>query len=215
MSRMTFYTDAPVSDISAKSTHLLQPKRLLDMSISSFLLIVLSPFLFTIAVLIKLESPGSSFFCQKRYGLNGHVFKIYKFRTLHQSYTNPTGGAQIIEDDPRLTAMGRWLRSWSLDELPQLYNIFKGEMSFVGPRPHAIDHHDYYKTVIPDYEQRLLVLPGLTGLAQIQGYRGATPTLDLMQKRLTCDLIYIQKQSFKYDLIILSKTIFPSVWRGA
>jgi putative colanic acid biosynthesis UDP-glucose lipid carrier transferase len=188
-------------------------KRLIDIVLSFLLLVFLSPLLLFIAMMIKLTSHGPVIFSQERYGYKKKPFLIYKFRTLHHYCTHKKGGDQIKQEDYRLTSFGRFMRCYSLDELPQLFNILKGNMSFVGPRPHAIDHHHYYQKHIPRYNKRLTVVPGLTGLAQIEGWRGATPRLEQMIERLECDCTYIRQRSLATDMRILCLTVVLGAWR--
>ena len=187
-------------------------KRAIDIGLSLPACLLLALAFPAIALLIRLDSSGPVIFGQQRYGYRKRPFTIYKFRTLHQGCSHATGGDQIASNDQRVTRIGRLLRRWSLDETPQLYNILKGEMSFVGPRPHAIDHHDYYSAHIRHFGQRLAARPGLTGLAQINGWRGATPDLYHMAQRLHYDQIYIARRSCGLDLSILFKTLFAGSW---
>ena len=162
-----------------------------------------------IAVAIKLTSPGSVIFKQRRYGLDGEEIVIYKFRTM----TTSDDGAnvpQATRNDKRVTPLGRFLRRYSLDELPQLFNVLQGRMSLVGPRPHAIAHNETYRRLITGYMVRHKVAPGITGLAQVNGYRGETANVEDMQKRVEYDLEYLRHWSLALDLKILAKTV--TVW---
>lgn len=189
-------------------------KRLTDMILSLVFLIVLSPVFLLLAVAIRLESRGPVIFRQWRYGYQGRQFLIYKFRTLQQHQSCQTGGDQVGDkEDKRLTRLGHFLRRKSLDELPQLINVLKGDMSLVGPRPHAVDHHDYYTGLIPHYANRLHVPPGLTGLAQITGCRGATPQLQHMYARFELDQLYMARRSYRLDMKILYLTMRRRAWR--
>ncbi len=182
-------------------------KRLMDLSLSLVGLVVLLPLLLVVAILVKASSPGSVIFKQRRYGLDGHEIHIYKFRTM----TVTEDGDQIRQatrDDKRVTAIGRLLRRYSIDELPQLMNVVLGNMSLVGPRPHAVAHNEEYRKVIKGYMIRHKVLPGITGLAQINGCRGETARLDDMRKRIEFDLDYLRRWSPGLDLKILLKTVF-------
>lgn len=179
-------------------------KRTLDIAVSALLLILASPLMVASALLIKLSSKGPIFFTQARTGFGGIPFRIFKFRTL----TTMDDGAvvkQVSRDDSRLTGVGRWLRRTSIDELPQLINILRGEMSLVGPRPHAAAHTDYYGQLIANYAYRHHVKPGLTGWAQVNGFRGET-TLSQMRARVDHDLWYIDNWSLWLDIRILLKT---------
>lgn len=185
-----------------------QIKRIFDLSISFILLTLVSPLLLFISIAITLTSPGSILFAQDRYGLDGRRFRIYKFRTMHVVEAGDTLGLkQATKSDPRVTPIGRLLRRWSLDELPQLLNVIKGEMSLVGPRPHAVDHNEQYRQLIPGYMQRHAFKPGITGLAQVEGWRGETKTLEDMAKRVDADLRYQRDWSLKLDIKIMIKTI--------
>ena len=156
-------------------------RRMLDIALSVLALIVLSPILALATLAIALDSPGPILFCQRRTGLNGKPFGIFKFRTM----TVLEDGDVVIQataGDARITRVGRFLRTASIDELPQLFNVLAGDMSLVGPRPHAIAHDEYYGARIPGYDRRFAVKPGITGWAQVQGARGATPTLEHMRR---------------------------------
>ena len=159
-----------------------------------------------IAVLIKRSSEGPVFFRQKRYGLDGREIKVWKFRTM-RVLEDGQKVAQATKDDPRVTKVGKFLRKTSLDELPQLFNVLTGEMSLVGPRPHASAHNEEYRKRISGYMLRHKVKPGITGLAQISGWRGETDTLDKMEGRIECDHRYIREWSLWMDVKILIKTL--------
>ena len=185
-----------------------QLKRLLDLLLAGSAVILLSPLLLVVALLISLTSPGPILFCQDRYGLDGHRFKIYKFRTMRVTESGDTPGLkQAQRDDPRITPIGRLLRRWSIDELPQLLNVLNGSMSLVGPRPHAVDHNELYRRLIPGYMQRHLFKPGMTGLAQVEGWRGETAELEAMSRRVEADLRYQREWSLNLDIKILLRTI--------
>jgi Undecaprenyl-phosphate glucose phosphotransferase len=180
-------------------------KRGLDICLASAILLCLSPLLAMTAAAIKLSGPGPAIFRQRRRGFNGHPFVIYKFRTMNVI----EDGAvirQATKRDDRVTPIGRVLRQSSIDELPQLFNVLKGDMSLVGPRPHAIAHDDEYGVAIAHYAYRHHVKPGLTGLAQVNGCRGETVHLDQMKKRIDFDLWYIDNWSLLLDLHILART---------
>ncbi|WFU39453.1 undecaprenyl-phosphate glucose phosphotransferase [Bradyrhizobium sp. CB82] len=179
-------------------------KRTLDIVVSAALLILASPLMLASALLIKLGSRGPVFFTQARTGFSGVPFRIFKFRTLTTMDDGPTV-KQVSRNDDRLTRVGRWLRRTSIDELPQLINILRGEMSLVGPRPHAAAHTDYYGQLIANYAYRHHVKPGLTGWAQVNGFRGET-TLSQMKARVDHDLWYIDNWSLWLDVKILLKT---------
>ena len=145
------------------------------------------------AIFIYLETKDDIFFKQRRSGLHGKSFFIYKFRTMKtKDEGDKTYLKQAVKNDPRITKTGKYLREWSIDELPQFFNVLKGEMSIVGPRPHAIQHNQKYRNIIPGYMQRHLVKPGITGLAQVKGLRGETSNSELMRLRVESDLTYQQ-----------------------
>ena len=180
-------------------------KRALDLFGAVVALILFLPLLLILAAAIRLESPGPAIFRQRRGGLNGRPFTIYKFRTMR---TQEDGDVilQAYSGDERITWLGALLRRTSMDELPQLLNIVKGEMSLVGPRPHALAHDRFYGELIPDYARRLRTRPGLTGLAQVCGLRGETRELDLMAERVRHDLRYIDDWSLLLDLQLIAGT---------
>ena len=180
-------------------------KRALDFVLASALLIALVPLFFVVGMLIKLESPGPVIFSQQRKGFNGREFTIFKFRTMNVLEDGPVI-RQARLNDPRVTRVGRILRATSVDEFPQLLNVVLGHMSLVGPRPHAVAHDDDYSKVIAKYAFRQHVKPGLTGWAQVNGFRGETAQLELMERRVDCDLWYIKNWSFWLDLRILVLT---------
>jgi Undecaprenyl-phosphate glucose phosphotransferase len=190
-------------------------KRAFDLVVSGVALALLTPLFLMIAILIKLDSSGPVFFLQQRYGFNQRPFRIIKFRTMR---TLDDGAAvrQATRDDQRVTRFGRWLRRTNLDELPQLFNVIAGDMSLIGPRPHALSHNHEYEQKISLYARRHNVKPGITGWAQIHGLRGETDTADKMQKRVEHDLYYIDNWSFVLDLVILVRTILSrSAYRNA
>lgn len=181
-------------------------KRAFDIVVSGLALVVLGPLLLSIAALIKLDSPGPVMFRQRRRGYNHREFSIYKFRTM----TTLDDGDHVEQarvNDPRVTRIGRYLRRWSIDELPQLINVLKGEMSIVGPRPHAVAHDRFFETRIDRYARRLNVKPGITGWAQVNGYRGETDTDEKMSNRVAHDLYYIDNWSMPFDLYIIALTV--------
>lgn len=184
-------------------------KRLEDILFSILIITIISPVLPMIALGIKLTSKGPVLFIQNRHGLNGQIIKVWKFRTM-TVMENTDIVSQATKNDPRVTKIGRFLRRTSLDELPQFFNVLSGSMSIVGPRPHAVSHNEYYATVIPDYMLRHSVKPGVTGLAQVSGFRGETDTLDKMENRVRCDMEYIQKWTLLLDV----KLIFLTVFKG-
>ncbi len=194
--------DTPLSSTSNQII-----KRLEDVVFSFIILIFISPILLWVAFMVKKSSPGPVLFKQKRYGLNGKEIKVYKFRSM----TTQDNGAvikQATQNDPRVTPFGAFIRRTSLDELPQFINVLQGKMSIVGPRPHAVAHNEEYRRLVPKYMQRHLVKPGITGWAQINGWRGETDTLEKMEKRVQFDLHYINNWSLWLDIRIIILTVF-------
>jgi exopolysaccharide biosynthesis polyprenyl glycosylphosphotransferase len=182
-------------------------KRAMDLVLAAGLLCVLAPLLLLIAVLIRLDSPGPILFRQTRLGLYGRPFDILKFRSM-SVLENGDRIVQATRNDPRITRVGRILRKSSLDELPQLVNVLKGEMSLVGPRPHARAHDEHYEKLIEIYCLRQTVKPGITGWAQVHGLRGETPTLASMRSRVEHDVWYARNVSLALDIEILVRTGF-------
>lgn len=182
-------------------------KRTFDIAFSLSVLLLLSPLYIAIGLAIKLTSRGPVFFIQDRYGLDGKKIGVYKFRSM-KVMENSADVVQATKDDPRVTALGRFLRRTSLDELPQFLNVLKGDMSVVGPRPHAVSHNEFYRQQVSFYMLRHKVRPGITGWAQVNGWRGETDTLDKMAKRVEYDLYYIRNWSLWWDVKIIFKTIF-------
>lgn len=184
-------------------------KRMEDLILLFVILIPALPLMLVIAIGVKLTSPGPVLFKQRRYGLSGKVVEIWKFRTM----TVMEDGHQIRQarrSDPRITRFGAFLRRTSLDELPQFFNVFQGHMSVVGPRPHAVAHNEEYRKLVPGYMLRHKVKPGITGFAQVNGWRGETDTLEKMKNRVDCDLYYIRNWSILLDM----KIVFLTVIRG-
>jgi Undecaprenyl-phosphate glucose phosphotransferase len=182
-------------------------KRLIDVLVASLALIFFLPVMVLTAIAIKLDSHGPVIFRQARKGFNGRQFVIFKFRTMTVQENGPAV-AQATRDDPRVTAIGRLLRSSSIDELPQLLNVLKGDMSLIGPRPHALAHDHYFQDILSDYAYRHHVKPGITGWAQCNGARGATPSIKHISERVKLDLWYINNWSLWLDFQILIKTFF-------
>jgi len=182
-------------------------KRVLDVCGSLALIVLLSPALIFIAILVKWEDGGPVLFRQDRHGLHGAIFRIIKFRTMGvASSSQASGFVQCQPGDMRVTRIGRLLRRTSLDELPQLFNVVMGDMSLVGPRPHAVEHDYEACGAVEDYWQRYAVLPGMTGLAQIRGHRGTTTEMWQMISRVQSDLEYVARGSVWLDLGILAST---------
>lgn len=190
-------------------------KALFDWVTALLLTVLLSPMLLLIALLIKLSGPGPVLFRQARHGVGGESIQILKFRSMKLHREQDGQVTQAAADDQRVTAVGRFLRRTSLDELPQLFNVLKGDMSLVGPRPHAIEHNHLYKSRIPRYMLRHKVKPGITGWAQVNGLRGQTDTPEKMALRIEHDLWYIQNWSLWLDLKILLLTPLVMMHRNA
>lgn len=193
--------DTPFSGISAWT------KRVEDIVLSILILAVISPVMVAVAIGVKISSTGPVLFKQDRYGLDGRKIEVWKFRSM-SVMDNGAAIKQVTQNDPRVTTFGAFIRRTSLDELPQFFNVLQGSMSIVGPRPHAVAHNELYRTMVKRYMLRHKVKPGITGLAQINGYRGETDTLDKMEKRIQFDLEYIQHWSLWMDVRIVFTTIF-------
>ena len=189
-------------------------KRCLDIGLASFALLMLAPLILTAAILIKLDTPGPVIFRQSRRGFNGKPFEIWKFRSMSVTENGSTI-TQATKQDARVTRVGRFLRKTSIDELPQLWNVLRGEMSLVGPRPHALAHDNYYDQVISNYVYRHHMKPGLTGWAQVNGFRGETPTIDLMEKRVEYDVWYVSNWSIWMDFRIILRTAAALMYQEA
>ncbi|SDQ31059.1 putative colanic acid biosysnthesis UDP-glucose lipid carrier transferase [Nitrosospira multiformis] len=181
-------------------------KRASDIVLSLLILMLISPLLLIIALAIKLDSPGPVIFKQRRYGLDGEEILVYKFRSMRVCEDGETIH-QAKKGDSRITRIGTFLRKSSMDELPQFINVLQGRMSIVGPRPHAVAHNEIYRNLIKGYMIRHKVKPGITGWAQVNGYRGETRTLDKMQARIDHDLDYLRNWSLRLDLHIILKTV--------
>jgi putative colanic acid biosynthesis UDP-glucose lipid carrier transferase len=179
-----------------------------DKILAALALVVFGPVMLVLAILIKLDSPGPILFRQHRHGWNGEVIEVWKFRTMYVPYCQEDRVRQATRNDPRITRLGRFLRRTSLDELPQLFNVLQGKMSLVGPRPHAVEHNEYYSSRINWYMTRHRIKPGMTGLAQVEGFRGETETLEKMARRVELDLKYINNWSIGLDVWILIRTFF-------
>jgi Undecaprenyl-phosphate glucose phosphotransferase len=190
-------------------------KRCFDLVFAAAALVALTPLMIAVAILIKLDSPGPVFFVQRRYGFNQQMFRIIKFRTM-RALDDGAVVHQTRRNDPRLTKIGRWLRRWNIDEIPQLFNVLTGDMSLVGPRPHALSHDHEYERRISLYARRHNVKPGITGWAQIHGFRGEIDTEEKIRKRVEYDLIYIDNWSLWLDLKIIARTLLsPAAYRNA
>jgi putative colanic acid biosynthesis UDP-glucose lipid carrier transferase len=180
-------------------------KRITDIALAASILIIVSPLLLALALMVRISSPGPIIFAQRRYGLDGREITVWKFRTM----SVVEDGDRIIQaskHDPRITRVGKFLRRYSLDELPQLFNVLQGRMSLVGPRPHAVAHNEEYRKLIKGYMIRHKVPPGMTGLAQVNGCRGETSRIEEMQARVNYDLEYLRRWTPLLDLKILLLT---------
>ncbi len=185
-------------------------KRLFDILFSLFVIIFILSWLYPlIAIAILLESGKSVIYAQKRVGLGGNIFYCYKFRTMKNSKDNDIKAT--VKGDSRVTKLGRILRKSSLDEMPQFFNVLKGNMSVVGPRPHMVLQDNYYNDLLIKYSLRQYVKPGITGLAQVKGFRGEINSREDMQKRIIADIYYVRKWSFLLDMVIILGTVFKTV----
>lgn len=182
-------------------------KAIEDRLIAALILILISPVMLAISLGVKFTSPGPVLFKQKRYGWEGKPIMVYKFRSMFVHTEEHGVVTQSTDGDTRITRFGAFLRRTSLDELPQFYNVLQGRMSIVGPRPHAVSHNEQYKDLVDDYMKRHKVKPGITGWAQINGWRGETDTIDKMKKRVEFDLFYIENWSLWFDIKIIFSTI--------
>jgi len=186
----------------------LWPKLVFDRVFAALVLIPMAPLLLVLGLLVKLSSPGPFLFRQNRKGIDGQHFSIFKFRTMKLHASKPGQLVQAGRNDSRITPIGAFLRRTSLDELPQFINVLLGEMSVVGPRPHAIEHDNLYKDLVDGYMYRYRIKPGITGWAQVNGFRGETRKLEKMETRVKFDLFYIQNWSFWFDIKIILITVF-------
>ena len=193
-------------EAGAERLRLSWPKRFIDLMGAGFGLLFLSPFLLLVALAIVIDSRGPALFRQRRSGLNGATFTIYKFRTMSVLEDGPDL-VQADRCDVRTTRIGVFLRRTSIDELPNLLNVVRGEMSLVGPRPHALAHDAYFGAMIPGYSERYRTKPGLTGLAQVSGLRGKTENVREMAARVDSDIEYIREWSFGLDIELLFRTV--------
>ena len=190
-------------------------KSLEDHVVATLALLVLSPLMALVALSIKLDSSGPVIFKQRRHGWDGRIIEVWKFRTMYLNQEEANCLRQATRNDPRITRVGKILRRTSVDELPQLFNVLQGTMSLVGPRPHALEHNDYYSRKIDAYLSRHRIKPGMTGLAQVEGFRGETATLEKMEGRVAYDLKYINEWSVWLDFWILFKTAFTIFGKNA
>jgi exopolysaccharide biosynthesis polyprenyl glycosylphosphotransferase len=186
-------------------------KTLFDRGAGALILLGLSPLMAAAAIAIKLDSRGPVLFRQRRLGFNNEVIEVLKFRSLYDEHADPNARRVVTRDDPRVTRVGRFIRRTSIDELPQLFNVLRGELSLVGPRPHAVEAptaNRVWEEVVDGYFARHRVRPGLTGWAQINGWRGELDTSEKLQNRVEHDLYYIENWSLMFDLYILARTPF-------
>lgn len=210
--RLTQIAEIGMRDITGKpkSGHHVFAKRIMDVMISATALVLGAPILALISLLIKLDSKGPVLFKQKRHGFNNRIFEVYKFRSLKVENEDKDAKSQVTAGDDRVTRIGRFIRKTSLDELPQLINVLKGDMSLVGPRPHAVGMHtgdiETYK-LVDDYAHRHKVKPGLTGWAQINGSRGPLHDSESVRRRVQLDMEYIERSNVLFDLLIMFKTV--------
>lgn len=196
---------------SPLSSEALAQKDVFDRIFACFVLVAISPLLLAIALAVKLTSRGPVLFTQRRKGANGKVFNIYKFRSM-RLHVQPHGVVkQATRGDPRITRVGAFLRRTSLDELPQFFNVLRGEMSVVGPRPHALEHDTLYQDIVNNYIHRYRIKPGITGWAQVNGFRGETDRIEKMRGRVEHDLFYLSDWSFGLDMRIVMATIFKGL----
>ncbi|WP_087632242.1 undecaprenyl-phosphate glucose phosphotransferase [Caballeronia telluris] len=207
---MTDVAGLPTINLTTSPVGTLQmwPKLLFDRCFAAAALTALAPLLICIAIAIKATSKGPVLFTQFRKGADGRPFRIYKFRSMALHKEQAGHVTQAKRHDPRVTKIGAFLRRTSLDELPQFLNVLFGQMSVVGPRPHAIEHDDLYKDLVYGYMFRYRIKPGITGWAQVNGYRGATTKVEKMESRVKFDLFYIQNWSFWFDIKIVAITMF-------
>ncbi|RKT46701.1 undecaprenyl-phosphate glucose phosphotransferase [Thiocapsa rosea] len=197
--------DKPVADWDAIV------KRTLDLLVASVALILFSPVMLATALAIRLDSPGPIFFRQKRYGFNNEVIEVFKFRSMYHHLSDPLAKHVVTKGDSRITRVGRFIRKASIDELPQLFNVLSGELSLVGPRPHAVNAHTnerLWEQVVDGYFARHKVKPGITGWAQVNGWRGEVDTPEKIHKRVEYDIYYIENWSILFDLYIMFRTPF-------
>lgn len=186
-------------------------KRILDIGLATLSLGLFAPLMALTAIAIRLESPGPVFFRQKRYGFNNEIIDVLKFRSMYHDMADPDTKTMVTKNDPRVTRVGRFIRKTSIDELPQLFNVLRGELSLVGPRPHALNAHmeqQLYEQLVDGYFARHRVKPGVTGWAQVNGWRGEVDRPEKILKRVECDLFYIENWSAIFDLYILALTPF-------
>lgn len=216
--RLAFIGDLPVFKVWQQPVRDFDgvAKAVQDRILAFLGLILLSPLLLLVALAIKLETPGPVFFRQRRFGFNNSVIEVLKFRSMHLEKSDVSGAERTIRDDPRVTRVGRFIRRFSIDELPQLWNVLRGEMSLVGPRPHATAMRvgeRYYFDAVGEYRARHRVKPGITGLAQVRGFRGEIATIEQAKRRVDYDIYYIEHWSPLLDARIIVETVFQLIWK--
>lgn len=199
---------------SPLSPSALAQKDIFDRLFAALALIGLAPLLVAIALAVKLSSRGPVLFSQLRKGADGRVFRIYKFRSMRVHTEHAGQLTQATRSDPRVTRVGAFLRRTSLDELPQFFNVLRGDMSVVGPRPHALEHDNHYGKLVSGYIQRYRIKPGITGWAQVNGYRGETDRIEKMEGRIAYDLYYLVNWSFALDMRIIAATVFKGLFNS-
>lgn len=209
----------PASPVYDRSRYFnLALKRILDVTVTALACLLLLPLFIIVAVIIKISSKGPILFRQEREGLDGAIFRAYKFRSMRVEDSDPTGIRQVSKNDPRITKIGAIIRKTSIDELPQLINVLRGEMSLVGPRPHVpfmLAGVVPYEDLVPYYRDRLKMLPGLSGWAQANGFRGSTADAELAKCRIDHDIAYIQNFSIWLDIKIIAKTALNEFITGS
>lgn len=203
-------SEQSLSGVGPSDAHRALHKRLQDILIGALALVIFAPVMAIVALMIRLDSPGPIFFRQRRHGMNNEVITVWKFRSMRTEAADPTAARQVSRDDDRVTRVGRFIRRTSLDELPQLFNVLKGDMSLVGPRPHAIGMKtgdEYSAKLVAEYAWRHRMKPGITGWAAIKGSRGALESAEDVRRRVQLDIDYIERQSFWFDLYIMAMTV--------
>ena len=211
-STLSRLADAPLSQVSGADEDERRAfwKRVQDLIIGSIGLVLASPIMLLVAIAVRLDSPGPVLFRQRRHGFNNEAIIVWKFRSMRADATDHTARRQVEKNDDRVTAVGRFIRKTSLDELPQIFNVLKGEMSLVGPRPHAIGMKtagEESQRLVAEYAHRHRMKPGITGWAAINGSRGPVHTRDEVRRRVVLDVEYIERQSFWLDLYIMAMTL--------